>query len=152
MRRNNVTVHHLVEFSRPRPDCGRARSLYHQVAGPRFSTVATPVTQPSLSGVLVAARKLLAGAIGGFHEAYRVGATMFFGAPDNAAGMPKQKRATRYPVRGKSCGGKKALVVRAPATNHRSSGAAAVWSLDQNRAIIPRKFPNRCAGSRSRRR
>jgi len=25
------------------------------------------------------------GAIGGFHEAYRVGATMFFGAPDNAA-------------------------------------------------------------------
>ena len=25
------------------------------------------------------------GAIGGFHEAYRVGATMFFGAPDSAA-------------------------------------------------------------------
>ena len=25
------------------------------------------------------------GAIGGFHEAYRVGATMFFGAPDNTA-------------------------------------------------------------------
>jgi len=25
------------------------------------------------------------GAIGGFHEAYRLGATMFFGAPDDAA-------------------------------------------------------------------
>ena len=25
------------------------------------------------------------GAVGGFHEAFRVGATMFFGAPDDAA-------------------------------------------------------------------
>src|SRR5437763_11168637 len=41
---------------------------------------------------------------------------------------------------------------RVPATNHRSSGAAAAWSLDRSRAIIPRKFPSRCVGSPFRRR
>ena len=58
--------------------CGRSRSRF-------ASTCRSPDRFFSIALLVIGVAVPTPGAIGGFHEAYPLGATMFFGAPDDAA-------------------------------------------------------------------